>query len=192
MIITGIVASPRKGKNTDKFVQSVLDGVSLDNNVKVKKIYLNDLKIIPCQACSKFPRTYCHFNDDMNIIYNALENSDGIVIGTPAYYNSISAQLKIMIDRCNCLAKIKKENEKIKIIPRIKKIKKGIFIWIADVSKDPSHALAIMKIWSKYAQVEIIENIIITNSEKIKKNELLNYTFSIGKKLANAIKMLKI
>lgn len=35
-------------------------------------------------------------------IYRALETADIMVVETPAYYDSISAQLKLVIDRSNC------------------------------------------------------------------------------------------
>ena len=32
-----------------------------------------------------------------------LESCDGIVLGSPVYFDTVSAQTKLMIDCCNCL-----------------------------------------------------------------------------------------
>jgi multimeric flavodoxin WrbA len=39
----------------------------------------------------------------MKQIYDALETSDVIVLGSPVYFDTVSAQVKLMIDRSNCL-----------------------------------------------------------------------------------------
>jgi len=65
-----------------------------------EKIYLNDLDIKPCQACTKYPAPkFCWYEDGMARIYTAIENADVLIIGTPAYYDGVSAQLKLVIDR---------------------------------------------------------------------------------------------
>jgi len=70
----------------------------------MQKIYLNDLHVKPCQSCGVDPHPkYCLFDDDMQLIYNALESNDVIVLGSPVYFDTVSAQVKLVIDRCNCL-----------------------------------------------------------------------------------------
>ena len=102
MKVTGIVGSPRKEMNTDTLVTKVLEG-TLSSGVETEKIYLNELEIKPCQACDRSPAPdYCFYKDGMEIIYEILETADALVIGSPAYYDSISAQLKLLIDRSNC------------------------------------------------------------------------------------------
>ena len=104
--VVGIVGSPRKGMNTDTLVTKVLEG-ALSGGAETEKIYLNDLEIKPCQACDRSPAPdYCFYKDGMEIIYNLLETADALVIGTPAYYGSVSAQLKLLLDRSNCLSEI--------------------------------------------------------------------------------------
>ena len=43
--------------------------------------------------------------DGMDTVYEIFEATDGLVLGTPVYYNSVSSQMKLMIDRSYCLAK---------------------------------------------------------------------------------------
>jgi len=126
--VVGIVASPRKGMNTDTLVTKMLEGAR-SIGAQTEKIYLNDLEIKPCQACAKYPAPeFCFHKDGMETIYHALETADALVIGTPAYYESISAQLKLLIDRSNCLTEmITLPDGKVTFKSRIVKRKKRRF-----------------------------------------------------------------
>jgi len=102
----GLVASPRRGRNTDTLVGRALDGAR-SQGLDVEKIFLNDLTIKPCQACGHPPHPHhCHLEDDMGQVYRALETADVVIVGTPAYYGTYSAQLKLVIDRSSCLVRL--------------------------------------------------------------------------------------
>ena len=184
--VVGIIGSPRKGMNTDTLVTKALEGAQT-SGARTEKIYLNDLDILPCQACEKFPSPeYCFFHDGMDKIYRILESADALVIGAPAFFASFSAQLKLMIDRSNCLAEIiTQPNGKLVFKPRIKKKKKAIFVWVANISRNPEHALASIRIWCKYfANIELVDTLIATESdsgEGVKKStKLLDKAFNFG------------
>ena len=184
--IAGIIGSPRKGMNTDTLVTKALEGTQ-STGAEIEKIYLNDLDIMPCQACKKFPApAYCFYHDGMDKIYHVLENADALVIGAPAYFASFSAQLKLVIDRSNCLAEmITKSDGRLIFKSRLKKRKKGIFIWVANTSKNPEHGLASIRIWCKYfANIELIDTLIVTESDlgEGAKNrvDLLAKAFNLG------------
>ena len=184
--VVGIIGSPRKGMNTDTLVSKALEGAQ-SVGAKTEKIYLNDLNIMPCQSCAKFPAPwYCFFHDEMDKIYQVLENADSLVIGTPAYFGSMSAQLKIMIDRSNCLAEmITLPDGKLRFKSRLEKRKKGIFIWVANLSTNPEHALVSIRLWSKYfANVDLLDTLVVTESdvgEGAKNNrEYLKHAYNLG------------
>jgi multimeric flavodoxin WrbA len=130
--VCGIVGSPKKNGNVDLLVSQVLKGAQ-SRGAETSKIYLNDLAIKPCQSCGTDPHPkHCLFNDDMNMIYDALESSDVIVLGSPVYFNTVSAQTKIMIDRCNCMTPyIKHADGTFSFEKRVKKHKKGVFVAVA-------------------------------------------------------------
>lgn len=186
MQILGLVGSPRKGKNTDQLVQKVLDGAK-DAGAKTTKIYLNDLKIKPCQACKKHPYPkYCFYNDGMTKLYKLFETVDGIVLGTPAYYETISSQVKLMIDRCNCLGLAPQwVRPPRKFIRRIKKPKKGIFIWVADCSTNIKPALASIKFWCLDVNLKIIKILKMYHADRkdSNKEKLLEKAYKVGKLL---------
>jgi multimeric flavodoxin WrbA len=184
--------------NTDTLVSRALEGAqSADAEVEIDKIYLNDLDIMPCQACNTFPSPdYCFFHDGMDIIYEILETADALVIGAPAYFGTISAQLKLLIDRSNCLAEmITLPEGKTVFKSRLPKRKKGIFIWVANISKNPEHALVSLRIWSKYfANIELIDTLVVTESDvgegARKREELLEKAFQSGLSLGSSLGLL--
>lgn len=189
--VTGIIGSPRKGMNTDTLVTRALEGAK-SRGSEIKKIYLNDLEIMPCQACEKFPAPdYCFFRDGMDQIYEALEKSDALIIGSPAYFGSLSAQIKLVIDRSNCLAEmITLSNGKQVFKSRLKKRKKGIFIWVANMSKNPEHALVSIRLWCKYfANIELVDTLIVTGSDRAEearnRKELLDKAYQLGTSLCD-------
>ncbi|MEO0076420.1 MAG: flavodoxin family protein [candidate division WOR-3 bacterium] len=188
--ILGLVGSPRKGKNTDSLVQNVLEGAK-SVGAKITKIYLNDLKIKPCQACQTHPYPkYCIYHDGMSKLYRLFETVDGIVLGTPAYYETISSQTKLMIDRCNCLSKIiKTRTGKLKFYRRIKKTKIGIFIWVADCSTNIKPALASIKYWCSDINLKIFKTIALIHSEHKNnhKERIMRLAFDTGIDLVNKI-----
>lgn len=99
--ILGIIGSPRKHGSTDLLVDKVLAGVtSVLSEARTDILYLNDLKILPCQACGNCKKTgRCAQNDDMKQVYAKINRADGIVLGAPIYIGYVSAQAKLLIDR---------------------------------------------------------------------------------------------
>jgi multimeric flavodoxin WrbA len=186
--MVGIVGSPRKGMNTDTLVTKVLEGAR-SLGAATEKIYLNDLEIKPCQACDRSPAPdFCFYKDGMEIIYNTLETVDALVIGTPAYYGSVSAQLKLLLDRFNCVSEmIRLPNDKFYFKSRVAKRKKGVFIWVAGSSRNPEHAIKMIKLWCKDANVELIETMIVTDADRgegaRKREDLLRRAFELGASL---------
>lgn len=103
MNILGISGSPTGGSSTDIIINAVLEGASADH-VKTTFIRLNEKSIIPCQSCGQSPYPdYCLFHDDMDEIFKLMEKSEGIILGSPIFFDSVSAQAKLFIDRINCL-----------------------------------------------------------------------------------------
>ena len=104
-----ISGSPIKDSSTEILLTRIADGIDL---VRAQSglaptgrefIRLNELKFIPCQACGKSPEpAWCFFEDDLTPLYEKLVQSDAILLGTPVYFDSVSGQMKMFIDRCNC------------------------------------------------------------------------------------------
>ncbi len=130
MNILGISGSPNGRSSTDILVKTILEGAAA-NHVKTRFVRLNDKNILACQSCGKSPEPdYCFFHDDMDELYGLMEKSEGIVLGSPIYFDSVSAQTKLFIDRTNCLRPVdfSIEDETVFKKPLFKGKKGGIVI----------------------------------------------------------------
>jgi NAD(P)H-dependent FMN reductase len=165
--IVGLVGSPRVGMNTDTLVSRALAGAG-DSGAHVRKVYLNDLQIKPCQACAAAPATgFCIYHDGMDVIYGLLESVDGLIVGSPAYYGSISSQLKLVVDRANCLQEMTKHPDgrysfKTKVIRR----KKGLFFWISDSSRDAGPAVSQVRAAFGDMNIELLESYVVVDADR--------------------------
>jgi len=99
MKVLGLMGSPRKGGNTDVLMDAALDAAKA-KGAEVEKVFLNDLKIRPCQACYACRKKgRCVIQDDMQPLYDKLLAADCLLLGSPVYWWTISAQLKLCVDR---------------------------------------------------------------------------------------------
>jgi multimeric flavodoxin WrbA len=126
--VLGISSSPRKKGFTSLLLDSALDGARAEGGL-TDKVILNDLNFKPCQECGGCDKTgECVLNDDMTALYEKLSAADIFIVASPIYFGTITAQLKMMIDRCQSLW-VKKYILK-KSIAAGKK-RKGVFICAA-------------------------------------------------------------
>ncbi|MBC8553064.1 MAG: flavodoxin family protein [Nitrospira sp.] len=92
--------SPRKGGNTELLLTEAVRGVE-EGGSSVITFNLNLMNIKACQNCGGCNENgICIFHDDMDQIYSAIRESDRIIIASPIFFFSVSAQVKLMIDRC--------------------------------------------------------------------------------------------
>jgi len=94
-----ISGSPRKKSNTDYLLNIIL---SITGGEFIK---LADYHIEPCKSCRDCRRTgKCLIHDDMQkIIIPKILKCDGMVLGSPVYFNNVSAQMKSFMDRTHSL-----------------------------------------------------------------------------------------
>lgn len=98
--VIGIFGSPRQGGNSEILLNSALKGVEA-LNISTERIYIRDLRIAPCNSCGGCRESgVCVIDDDMQKIYPKLVTADGVIVASPIYFMSVSAQLKALIDRC--------------------------------------------------------------------------------------------
>jgi multimeric flavodoxin WrbA len=193
MKLCGIIGSPKKNGNVDLLVSQVLKGAS-SQTAKTRIMYLNDMNIKPCQSCGVDPHPkYCLFDDDMKLIYDAMESCDVIVLGSPVYFDTVSAQAKLMIDRCNCLMPIiKRPNGTYSFERRIAKRKKGVFVAVAGPDQEFNIIQTTVKGFFNWANIELTETILYPNDSDelggVKNNqELMNRAFEIGARIAKML-----
>lgn len=102
MKMTAIYGSPQKNGNSAALVKEYLRGAAESKAELIGEHYLYDKRYdgcVACMSCRKAEDAHCALQDDMQQIYQDLESSDVIVVGSPLYWWSISSRLKMLIDR---------------------------------------------------------------------------------------------
>ena len=106
IIVSG---SPVRNGNTALLVQWFTEGAR-SKGAMVKVFNAAALKYksngcISCRACQKRPEYECVINDEAKPVLVQMAKADVIVMATPLYFYSASAQLKLVMDRMFSLYK---------------------------------------------------------------------------------------
>jgi len=102
--IVVLSGSPRKGGNTDRLAAAFIAGAeSAGKSVALYRVA--DMDISGCKGCNhcRSAKGECIQNDDMPPILEALKKADALVLASPIYFFSVTAQLKLAIDRTYAL-----------------------------------------------------------------------------------------
>jgi multimeric flavodoxin WrbA len=103
MKVLGLMGSPRIRSNTDLLLDQVLQGAQ-SCGAEVEKIIVDKLAISPCKeyyGCARDGK--CVIRDDMDDVYDKLLEADVVIVASPMFFYSLSAQIKAVIDRCQAL-----------------------------------------------------------------------------------------
>jgi len=103
--IIGINGSPRKGGNTEILLTEALRGAR-EAGASTDSIVLNDLSFIPCQEeeYAQVDRDGLSvIKDDMHLVFDKIKGAHAIILASPIFFGSLSAQTKMMIDRFQCV-----------------------------------------------------------------------------------------
>ena len=104
MLIIGLSGSPRVGGNTDIILEEAL-AAAKGEGAEVKLIRISDYHIQPCNGCMAcFGTKKCVIDDEGETLYQEIVKADGIILGSPSYFQGVTAQMKIFIDRIGFLA----------------------------------------------------------------------------------------
>lgn len=94
--ILGVSCSPRKGKTTATAVQAALDAAKqVDPRIEVELIDLGGMQIAGSSGTSSQPA------DDFDKILSKFKDPlpDGLIIGSPSYFRTMSALCKAFLER---------------------------------------------------------------------------------------------
>lgn len=96
LILSG---SPRKGGNSDLLCDEFAKGAEKAGH-SVEKLRIAEMNISYCRACYACKANdKCIIQDDMSKILEKMIEADVLVLASPVYFYSVSAQLKALIDR---------------------------------------------------------------------------------------------
>ncbi len=92
--------SPREKGNSAVLADRAAAGAE-EAGWDVESIYLQTMEIRPCDGCDlcRDNGVYCVIEDDMQGLYPKLIAADALILASPVYWFTFSAQLKLCIDR---------------------------------------------------------------------------------------------
>ncbi len=95
-----LAGSPRKDGNSDLLCKEFMRG-AVESGNEVTMLRVADKKVAPCRACYYCAEHggECIYKDDMAGLLQAIIDAEIIVLASPVYFYSLSAQLKAVIDR---------------------------------------------------------------------------------------------
>jgi multimeric flavodoxin WrbA len=97
-----LIGSPRARGNCAALADRVGKGIE-DSGGAVELVRLHGMDIRPCTACDSCQKdedSGCVVEDDMQKLYPLLREADGLVVASPVYWFTVSAQTKLFMDRC--------------------------------------------------------------------------------------------
>ena len=104
MRIVGLSGSARVGGNTDLVLQGALEAAKAEG-AETSLIRVSDFHLSPCLGCKTcFTSKRCVQQDDGEVLYQKIAEADGIIMASPSYFQGVTGQMKIFIDRIGFLA----------------------------------------------------------------------------------------
>lgn len=95
--------SPRRGGNSQVLMDAVARGIVRAGGT-LERIRVADLRIAPCLGCGGCDKTgHCVVKDEMTALYEKIVAARRLLLVSPVYFYSITAQLKAAVDRSQAL-----------------------------------------------------------------------------------------
>ena len=174
--------SPRQQGNSAALADQAAAGAQ-EAGAQVESFYLHGMDIRPCDGCDFCKETgVCVVKDDMQALYPKLLAADALILASPIYWFTYSAQLKTCIDRWYGLWNDKHDAFKSKPV--------GIILSYGDTDLYNSgainaiHAFETMFRFLKADIVGWVHGTMYDLGEAQKKPELMEQAYQLGKKLA--------
>jgi multimeric flavodoxin WrbA len=104
MKVIAINGSPRKNRNTAQLLQNALEGAK-NAGAETEFIHLYDLNYSGCKSCFACKRQHsknygkCGLEDDLKFLFEKIENADVLLLGSPIYFGSITAEMRAFLER---------------------------------------------------------------------------------------------
>jgi multimeric flavodoxin WrbA len=101
--LVAVYGSPRINGNTSTLLRHAVKGAR-EAGAHVDEIFLRDLNISPCLEIYGCKTTgHCVIQDDFQKVERLLMACDGVMLASPIFFYTVSAHMKIFMDRCQSL-----------------------------------------------------------------------------------------
>jgi len=166
--ILGIAGSPRISGNTSLLLDQALKGAE-EAGAITRKIIACKRNINPCLGCGDCLKTgKCSQEDSMAEVYRETQNSIGIILAAPIYFNSLNAQTKALIDRHQCVWARKVLLGEEVTDPETRHARRALFLSCAgaDDSRVFDGALRVMDLFLDVVDIKYYERLLFFRIEK--------------------------
>ncbi len=174
--------SPREKGNSTILAEKTIDGAR-NAGAQVESFSLHRMDIRPCDGCDTCHDTgVCVLGDDMQVLYPKLRVADAIVIASPIYWFTVSAQTKLLIDRWYALETPQGSALKGKQL--------GILLTYGDSDPYSSGAINAIRTFqdmARYIEADIAGMVYGTANDEgdvLQQVHLLEQAYKLGEKLA--------
>ncbi|MDF1577425.1 MAG: flavodoxin family protein [Desulfurivibrionaceae bacterium] len=97
------LGSPRKNGNSEVLAEAICRGIEKGGD-SYEIVRLAALEFSPCIGCGGCDKTgHCVLEDQMIPLYEKIESARRVILASPIYFYSITAQAKAFVDRCQAL-----------------------------------------------------------------------------------------
>ena len=187
--VLGISTSPRADGNSDRLLKEALRGAE-DAGGRTEYFSLRGFTIAPCIECNSCHKTgLCRVQDGFQAVFEKLLSADRIVFATPIFFMTVSAQAKLLIDRCQCLW-ARKYVLKAPLFPEGRRDRRGLVIAVGGSrSKKMFESVALtMKYWFDALEIGYFANLFVNRADArgdiLERPQALEEAFRLGRALA--------
>lgn len=100
MKVLVVLGSPRKNGNSETLARTICTSLQDRLDCEIEYLRLTRLKISACSGCGGCEKTgMCIAQDDMQELYEKVDEADLLFLVSPTYFYGPSAQIKAFIDR---------------------------------------------------------------------------------------------
>jgi len=177
MKVLAINGSHRKG-NTEAMLKKILDGAKSKGAV-IELINLRDKNVENCRACMACEeKGTCNIQDEFPRIFEKMANADFLVLGSPNYFNNVTALMKNFIDRMNAHWED----------PRLKG-KKTVLVMPSGYDRESAQkGMDVFAEFPRICKMEVVGKLgpLVNKPTKAQQDsELMQECFSLGERLAS-------
>jgi len=108
MKVVAFNGSPRKDGNTSILIHHVFSELE-NQGIETDLVQLSEKEIhgcIACYKCSENPNRHCAVKSDAaNACIDKMLGADGIILGSPVYFQGVTPEMKALIDRAGYVAR---------------------------------------------------------------------------------------
>jgi multimeric flavodoxin WrbA len=102
-LVVGLNGSPRRNGNSATLLDQALRAAEA-SGAQAVRLDLAFMDISSCKACEDcFADGECVIRDDMDRVYQLLEEADAVIVASPIYFSGMSSCAKLAVDRCQAL-----------------------------------------------------------------------------------------